>query len=298
MSEDALDRLVEYTLAREAVRVAKEKGLAPPWTTDPILQTYRFTNVLREDDRATRWMRAHWTGPHADRPAGEIVFNCGHFRYFGDVEFMREIGWHTMWGADEIARVVDIAARRRARGDRVFTGAYIVPPPRTPNDVDPKAKTICDLVMRGLWDARDELACVARETRSLESVGAVLMGLTGYGGDGFMAKELLLDLMHTTVLAAPVDVDTWCPIGPGARRGLNRLAGRRVDHRVPFHLLLREMRSALHYARERVPFLHLHDVQFVLCEFDKYERARTASGRMKRKYTPKTFLRSPNEDFS
>ena len=85
-------------------------------------------------------------------------------------------------------------------------------------------------------------------------------------------------------LAAPVDVDTWCPVGPGARRGLNRLAGRRVEARVPFRRLLGEMRETLRDARGRVPFLRLHDVQFALCELDKYERARTGGGRMKRKY--------------
>jgi hypothetical protein len=286
-----VDALVEYIRAREALRVAKESGAPPPWTDDAVLRTYRFTNVRREDDRTTRWMRAHWTGPHADRPAGEIVFNCGLFRYFGDVGFMREVGWQTRWGAEEAERVARVAARRHASGERVFTGAYVVPPPPSLSEEVPakaakaaKAAAICDVVMRGLWDARDELAAVARETRSLQRVGTALMRLPGYGGDGFMAKEVLMDLMHTAVLADPVDVDTWCPVGPGARRGLNRLAGRRVDVRVPFERLLGEMREALRGARGRVPFLRLHDVQFALCEFDKYERARTGGGRMKRKY--------------
>ena len=281
-----MDALVEYIRAREAVRVAKESGAPPPWTDDAILRTYRFTNVMREDDRTTRWVRANWTGPHADRPAGEVVFNCGLFRYFGDVEFMREVGWQTRWGDEEVARVVGIAARRHASGERVFTGAYIVPPPRAEAESVPKAKAaaICDVVMRGLWGAREELAAVAREG-SMERVGTVLMRLPGYGGDGFMAKELLLDLVYALpALAAPVDVDTWCPVGPGARRGLNRLAGRRVEARVPFRRLLGEMRGTLRDARGRVPYLRLHDVQFVLCEFDKYERAREG-GRMKRKYT-------------
>jgi hypothetical protein len=101
-----MDALVAYIRAREAVRVAKESGAPQPWTDDAILRTYRFTNVMREDDRTTRWVRANWTGPHADRPAGEMVFNCGLFRYFGDVEFMREVGWQTRWGDEEVARVV------------------------------------------------------------------------------------------------------------------------------------------------------------------------------------------------
>ena len=33
----------------------------PPWTDDPILQSYKFTNPFRENDRVTVWMRQNWT---------------------------------------------------------------------------------------------------------------------------------------------------------------------------------------------------------------------------------------------
>jgi len=54
--------------------------------------------------------------------------------------------------------------------------------------------------------------------------------IKGFGGVGFMAKEAVLDAMHTPALAGLfTDRDAWCPCGPGARRGLNRLFGRPKD---------------------------------------------------------------------
>ena len=51
---DPVQALFAFCRAREAVREARERGDAPPWTDDPILQRGRFLNVFREDDRGTR----------------------------------------------------------------------------------------------------------------------------------------------------------------------------------------------------------------------------------------------------
>lgn len=54
--------------AREAIRLKKEAGAPPPWIEDPILATYRFCNVRREDDLVTRWVRSHVRDPYHDHP--------------------------------------------------------------------------------------------------------------------------------------------------------------------------------------------------------------------------------------
>ena len=52
-----------------------------------------------------------------------------------------------------------------------------------------------------------------------------LRKVTGFGGSGFMAKEVLLDAIKWPSLANMVVDGDWTPPGPGARRGLNRLHG-------------------------------------------------------------------------
>ncbi|MCI0561982.1 MAG: hypothetical protein MN733_26135, partial [Nitrososphaera sp.] len=53
---------------------------------------------------------------------------------------------------------------------------------------------------------------------------------------------------------------------------------------------LLEMRDLFDRAQTQMPLfmpeLELHDIQFQLCEFDKYERVRLCEGRPKSRYNP------------
>ena len=56
---------------------------------------YKFTNVKREHDRTTLWMRRHFTGPNVtkDTDPGLVLFNCALFRYFGSIKYAERMGW-------------------------------------------------------------------------------------------------------------------------------------------------------------------------------------------------------------
>jgi hypothetical protein len=282
---DSVERSADFfrfMTKREALRLKKEGGAPWPWSDDPILNEYKFTNVKREHDRTTRWMRANWTGPHENRPAGEIIFNCALFRYFGTVEFAEAVGWQDCWDATSVA---DLAESRMQSGLRVFTGAYIVP---TLGRRAPKAEVVCQHILTPLWKKKDDIGAIALSQKSWEGTADALRRLSGFGGTGFMAKEVLQDVMQTPVLRDAIDRNTWCSAGPGARRGLNRLAGRGLNQRMPEKQLLSEMIELFDRAEQNVPDfmpeLELHDIQFQLCEFDKYERVRLGEGTPKAKY--------------
>jgi hypothetical protein len=278
----APDRFFEFMCKREQLRLRKEAGEPWPWSDDEILNTYKFTNVKREHDRTTRWMREHWTSPNDDRPAGEVIFNCALFRYFGTMEFAEAIGWQESWNPIEIVRV---AKDRAKRGERVFTGAYIIP---TLGYRGPKCEAVATLILTPLWQSRDELGNVASRTRSWRITAEKMRCLPGFGGTGFMTKEVLQDVMQTPVLSGAIDRNTWCPAGPGARRGLGRLSGRNLGSQVAEEQLLGEMKQLFERAPGHLPTwmpqLELHDIQFQLCEFDKYERVRLGEGRPKSRY--------------
>lgn len=273
---------LRFMTSREELRLKKESGGPWPWSDDPILNLYKFTNVKREHDRTTRWMRSYWTKPNEDRPAGEIIFNCALFRYFGTSEFAEATGWQRDF---DPYRVACIAANRKEQGLRVFTGAYIIP---TLGLCQPKHEIVSHLILKPIWDARSELATAASKTRSWRAVAERLRLFPGFGGTGFMTKEVLQDVMQTPVLWDAIDKNTWCPAGPGARRGLNRIYGRPVTQHISESTSLREMLALFKFANQRLapfmPKLELHDIQFQLCEFDKYERARLGEGRPKARY--------------
>jgi hypothetical protein len=280
----SMDQFLRFITKREELRLSKESGNPWPWSDDAILNAYKFTNVKREHDRTTRWMRANWTKPNEGRPTGEIIFNCALFRYFGTIEFARAVEWQRDFDSDRVAR---IAADRKKQGLKVFTGAYIIP---TLGLRQAKHEVVSRVILAAIWNARSQLASTALETRSWRAVAQQLRRLPGFGGTGFMTKEVLQDAMQTPVLRDAVDRNTWCPAGPGARRGLNRIHQRPLTQRTSDDIALGEMLELFEYAQTRLPSfmpaLELHDIQFQLCEFDKYERTRLGEGRPKALYRP------------
>ena len=274
----------EFIQERESIRLKKEAGEPWPWTNDKILQTYKFTNVNREHDKTTRWMREHWTGPNEHQSYGIQLFNCAFFRYFGTIEFAEAAGYQTAFDNPVVLKqVMDLAADRLSCKKKVFTGAYII----TNQGISaPKQEVVCKKFLAPFWEASADLAYLAAQTRSWQVVANGMMKLKGFGGSGFMTKEVLQDALQTPIFEGCVDRNTWCLIGPGARRGLNRFAGRNVKDKVSFNQMLDEMIELYEQRREYWEGieLDLHCIQFQLCEFDKYERVRLGEGRPRSRY--------------
>jgi len=129
--------------------------------------------------------------------------------------------------------------------------------------------------------------------QSWKKVVESIMEVEGFGGTGFSAKEVVLDFLLTPLMGRVSDFDSWCPVGPGACRGLNRLAGRPLQCAPSGKTLLDELLSLFREAPNFYPQsladerpLALHDVQFQLCEFDKYMRAKHGGGGKVRRFKP------------
>ena len=167
-------------------------------------------------------------------------------------------------------------------GHHAFTSAYNrirfnAERSRLPLDVYEKELS----TLEGLRRAVDDIVAAPAGGRlSWRAVCTRLRGVNGFGGSGFMAKEVLHDAMGWPSMRRLVrDEGDWTPPGPGARRGLNRLHGRALNLDSPGEArFVAEMRLLLRTLRSLDPEfckgvgLTLHDVQFQLCEYDKYRR--------------------------
>ena len=62
----------------------KQSGEPYPWTDDPILQKYKFTNVFREDDATTVWFRENMRDELCEH--SDVILATIIFRWFNLVE--------------------------------------------------------------------------------------------------------------------------------------------------------------------------------------------------------------------
>lgn len=276
------ERFFRFMQERESIRLNREAGKPWPWTEDKILQQYKFTNVKREHDKTSRLLIQEFYKPNYDAPRAQILLNCAIARYFGTIEFMRAIGWQKTFNPEYLkAR----AAHRMGLDERVFTGAYIVP---SGGNTGPKQNTIVDGFLTPMWKQREVLC---HPWGKWERFVNTLMTIPGFGGSGFMAKEVTLDTRYTSFWKEqPLDRFTWTPIGPGSMRGAMRILGIDTQEKAHPAQTLETCRHLFHVRRQYLPKgfieLELHDVQFQLCEFDKYERVRLKQGRPRSTYTP------------
>lgn len=263
---------------RHAIYQRRVNGEPGPWTGNPVLRKYKFTNPFRENDRDTIWMREHWTGPNRGRPFAEQIFNCGFFRMFGGIDFLKEHGWVNDWDPEHTK---DVAARMLKHRHKVFTGAYIV---TNQGMTLPKQQVVVDYFLTPLWEAREHLAEVARN-QSLQSLHRAFKDLPGFGGGGFMAYEVVTDLNYTPVLNDAKDRYSWANAGPGAKRGLNRLLGRDLEktfkNEIANYLMKDLLALAPDYIAAHVPIMQvdMRCIEHSLCEWDKFQRVSLKQGR-------------------
>lgn len=274
---------------REAIRLRKEAGDFPPWTDDPILSVYKFTNVFRHHDKTSKVLIDTFYRKHYYDNKETILMNCALFRYFGTWEFAQAVGWqkYETFNFESIKET----AQERLGKERVFTGAYVI----TNQGISaPKSEVVVDYFLKALHAKAPRIVEIANETQEWEMVALEMSGILGFGGTGFMTKEILLDTTYTAFwknqrvngFSYPEDWDRWTPVGPGARRGASRVSGD-DDAKALSRLASFEIIMELHYLQDAFwdgSKLSPHDVQFQLCEFDKYERVRLGQGRPRSRY--------------
>lgn len=286
----------DYLNEREEIRLRKEAGFSYPWTDDPILRTYKFTNAKRHHDKTSDKLREIFYIDHFQDDRCAILMNCALFRYFGTWEFAEAIGWQE-FNTFDFEGIKELARSRLANRERVFTGAYVI----TNQGISaPKQEVVVDYFLRDLHKVTPEVVTIAEKTQSWEAVSDRMRLIGGFGGSGFMTKEVLLDTTYTgfwqdhdrngSLFSYPADWQTWTPIGPGARRGAARLLG--DDTASP--LSERKSAEVIHqiYGWREMLWTHeveldLTDIQFAFCEFDKYERVRLGQGKPRSKYHAK-----------
>jgi hypothetical protein len=263
----------------------------PPWTDDPILREFKFTNVYRELDRVTHWMRRYWTSPNDDPTRPDLMlFNCALFRVFGTIEAAQVIGWQR--GRFDWRTTAAKAEKYRQTEGKLFTSAYIITNAvRGTNPTHAKTRVVSEGILKPLWEQKRELAARMVESQSLEKSWELLGELSGFGGQGFIAYEVITDLRHTSVLRGASDIYTWANAGPGARRMLNVLFGRELRFRPPKSQTLSEMQVLQERLKEELvpgdlPTLEIRDVEHSLCETFKYWRTLKQFGRPKSLFVP------------
>lgn len=281
-----LEEFFAVAREREMLRMRKDVDLPKPWTEDPILRDNYFCNVFREDDRTTRWFREHIREPL--NGCNRVVIATIVFRWFNYIptgELIRPLLLdRSLDGKEFVAQLERTLRPLQQRGEKLFTGAFIV---KSPNGVD-KLTGILRCI-----DAAISTPVNRDANSSLEAMHRNLLDIPFLGP--FMAYQIVCDLRYTHWLEMAPDINSWTAPGPGSARGMAWLfGGQPYSYTSPSgqSALIQQMRFVLSKSRDEALWpahrngwrpWELSTVQHWACEYDKYKRASTGE-RMKRRY--------------
>jgi hypothetical protein len=272
-----LDEFVRFVNERWSIHLKRTEGLPAPWTKDPILQKYRFTNVRREDDRVTRWIHEQWL---RDRATDELWLAFYVSRVFNKPETLAAIGWPLPWSAATKKRVYTAIKKRQANGERVFNAAYIV---------SSHGRATCSKteyymeIFDELWARRKVVRPVHGD--SLESFFSRLCEQPGIGG--FMGAQVVADIKAYEPLYGSDDLYTFARSGPGSRRGMHWVRGTEPLPRYNESAWQADLLLLMAAVRPKLKVsLDAQNLQNCLCEFSKYCKVKFNGGRAKQIFRP------------
>lgn len=276
---------------RHCIWLKRQAGEKKPWTDDPILLDYKFTNVFRELDTGTIWLHRMidaWSNSFGyekselsdDTGKPLVAWTCVWYRCFNWWEHAAHFAEQK--GIPDMPMLRSYIKEKAESGKRVFTNAHM----QLGIAGEDKYKTYLRTCYQ-VWVRRNELAMICKHG-SMEMAFNWLLEFEGIGP--FIAYEIVCDLRFTPLLDNASDRYSWANVGGGARRGLQRLG---MDPtlqsmvrlwgiapiRLPSELKQHHPRLA-----SAIPPFELREIEHSLCEFDKYERIRLEQGAPRMKY--------------
>jgi thymidylate kinase len=263
-----------FAAERQAIFFRRFHGFSGPWTDDPILNRYKFTNAYRASDRVSQYLIRDviYRGDQSPR---EVFFRVILFKFFNRIDtwkrLIAEFGELTakQFKPQQYDKVLTAALES---GELLYSGAYIMPSGGVGWRQDRKHRMHLRLLEYMLSQELPERVAGARSMREafelLKSVPSI--------GD-FLAYQYVTDLNYST--ASNFGENEFVVAGPGARNGIRKcfetLGGlteadliRFVSDRQDEEFGSRFLKFDSLWERP----LQLIDCQNLFCEVDKYSR--------------------------
>lgn len=271
MSYEPLN-FAQYMRERHRATQKRLDGKSQPWSSDQVIATKKLCSVFRDDDRTSIEARniiyTYAGDPWALAVAFRWVNRAETLQAFADAGMDRD------WGKGKVQEILDKV------GKPFNTSAYKINPPG------------------GLWNRTGVAQRIVQSWnigQGYKSARATVRNLIELNNAPFISYQIMQDLRW--LRGEYDDEQYWALIGPGAARGLHRIAGsytafgntrdRQQNHNlrvkvgkdlgIPYELrdTMNELLSEAHVVMNEPTRVNMFEVEHNLCEWDKYVRMAT-----------------------
>lgn len=298
------DTYWRFAAERQEIFFRRLEGKAPPWTHDPILAEYKFTNAYRASDRVSQYLiRKVIYRDDLPATADEVFFRVMLFKLFNKIETWEalEAAFGPLTSEDYTFERYDrVLSKAMAAGDTIYSAAYIMPSGGRDLGHDRKHRNHLTLLERMLSEALPQRLA---DARGMQQAFDLLKSYPTIGD--FLAYQYVTDLNYSEL--TDFSESEFVVPGPGALDGIRKCFVDTGGLNEPEIIKFMADRQEREFERLGLSFrslwgrpLKLIDCQNLFCEVDKYSRVRhpqvsglSGRSRIKQRLDPKGPLPAP-----
>ncbi len=253
-----IDEFYATMIERHAIWQRRDNDEPSPWTDDPVFRDYKFCNVFRQLDRGTVVLR-------------DMLLDSPDWLRLWNVVWYRLFNWRENAKWFETPKDLRVHITHRWLDDEtIFTSAHMTLGRAGELKHESMLNTADDV-----FEVAPKLCRECVESQSMEQIFHYFKGFYAIGP--FVAYEIVCDLRFTLRQFMPTDTMTWANVGPGAKRGMQRLG---LD---PTLETMRELLKDAPKLKCEWPF-ELREIEHWLCEFDKFCRIDEGGSKAMRRF--------------
>lgn len=290
--DEVYDLYWYFAYERQNIFYKKLEGVEPPWTKDEILNTYKFCNSYRVNDRVSQYLLKNVIYNGKNYSNRDMLFRIILFKLFNKEEtwqlFIDNFSDVTLANFDKekYSKVIEDA---KNSGIKIYSDAYI----SCANKVfgyDKKHDN--HLALLDKMFNIDKIDDKILNAKSMKEAFDIIKSYPLIGN--FMAYQLITDINYSNIVNFKEDEFTVA--GPGSIRGIDKCF---IDKGMSYEDIIRYMfehqdeefkRLNLKFKRILNRPLQLIDCQNIFCELDKYTRVAMPTLKSNRKKIKKKYV--------
>lgn len=272
------DSYWKFAALRQDVFFNRFKGKGFPWSTDPIINQYKFTNAYRASDRVSQYLIKNviYNKELPNSPV-EILFRILLFKLFNKIEtweLLKSKFGEITYEDYSFKRYDDLLSKHFTAGKKIYSAAYIMPSGKSYFGQERKHSNhlrLIELIIKE--NTVDRLMSTKRMQEAFE----ILKSFPSLGD--FLAYQLLVDINYSPIINFP-ESEFVVP-GPGAKGGISKCFTSTAGLNNVDIIKLVTDRQEKEFDRLGLEFknlwgrrLQLIDCQNLFCEVDKYARVK------------------------
>ncbi|MBP7861156.1 hypothetical protein KA183_05695 [bacterium] len=268
------DSYLQFAVERQNIYWRRMQGAAQPWTTDHILQNWKFTNTYRVLDRVSQFLVRDVINK-GEQSVEELFFRILLFKTFNRIdtwnllkEKMGEISWKTY----DFERYDSILSEARIAGNPIYSMAYVMPSAGGVFGETRKHQNHLRLIE---FMFSNRISFKIASAKSLSEVFNILRQCPSLGN--FLAFQYAIDLNYSCITNFS-EMD-FVVAGPGAKDGISKcfsqsgnFSNEQIIEMVTINQDQLFEEAGLKFNNLFGRPLQLIDCQNIFCEISKYAR--------------------------